>query len=127
MVQSRRRLRLDGISHGDAGAIGNYQFQSNPQLIADVQSWLLDPANNHGWIIVGPEGDEQTARRIDSRESASIMSRPLLTVQYTLPQVADVPLPFWSLGLLALGLFGAASRAAGPGIRTARDTHRPDR
>lgn len=92
------------------GGIGNYQFQSTPQLVADVQSWVLDSTSNHGWIIVGPEGGEQTARRIDSRESASVMSRPLLTVTYTIAQDADVPLPFWSLGLLALGLFGLANR-----------------
>lgn len=94
------------------GSIGAYQFIATPQMIADLQAWLMQPAGNHGWIMLGPEQREQTARRIDSRESGSAANRPTLTVTYLLPaQEADVPLPLWSVGLLACGLLAIMQRA----------------
>jgi hypothetical protein len=62
------------------------------------------------WL--GPEQREQMARRIDSRESGSAANRPTLTVTYLLtPQEADVPLPLWSVVLLACGLLAIMQRA----------------
>src|SRR5881394_4325533 len=61
------------------GAIGMYTWSSS-QMVADVQSWLNDPASNFGWLVLGDESEIATAKRFDTRESAS---QPVLTIQYT--------------------------------------------
>jgi hypothetical protein len=38
-----------------AGAIVEYVFNTTPQMVADVQAWLDDPASNFGWLIRGNE------------------------------------------------------------------------
>jgi len=85
---------------------------SGPGLVADVNAWRASPALNHGWIVIGEERENYTARRFDSRETGSSFSRPQL--QLTLaPDVAagdeDVPVPGWALGGLGLGLAAALS------------------
>lgn len=87
------------------GSLNTYEFSSTARLVADVEGWQAAPASNHGWIMLGPEDGDQNARRIDSRESASLPSRPTLTITFT-PSTADaeVPLPLWSLVLLAASL-----------------------
>src|SRR4029450_6227331 len=42
------------------GGEGWYTWDSTPELVADVQSWLDDPASNHGWILVGEESAQST-------------------------------------------------------------------
>ena len=79
------------------GAVGMYMW-SSPQMIGDVQSWLNNPATNFGWLVLGDESDTLTAKRFDTRESAS---PPVLTIQYTpgaprptpAPRVRPTPLP----------------------------------
>src|SRR5437868_938716 len=61
------------------GAVGMYTWSSS-QMVADVQSWLNDPASNFGWLVLGDESEIATAKRFDTRESAS---QPVLTIQYT--------------------------------------------
>ena len=65
------------------GSVGSYTFPNSMQLIADVQSWITTPANNFGWIIIGNESSNQTARAFDSRESSITANRPTLSVTYT--------------------------------------------
>ena len=48
-------------------------------MVADVQSWLDNPASNFGWLVLGDETASATAKRFDTRESAS---PPMLTIQY---------------------------------------------
>jgi hypothetical protein len=60
------------------GAVGMYTWSSS-QMVADVQSWLNDPATNFGWLVLGDESEIATAKRFDTRESAS---PPVLTIQY---------------------------------------------
>src|SRR5437667_66401 len=69
------------------GAIGMYTWSSS-QMVADVQSWLNDPASNFGWLVLGDESEIATAKRFDTRESAS---QPVLTIQYT--RVTSRPRP----------------------------------
>jgi hypothetical protein len=72
------------------GAIGQYTWTS-VQMIADVQSWLDDPGSNFGWLVLGDESTIATAKRFDTRESAS---PPVLTIQYTpAPRVIPTPRP----------------------------------
>ena len=70
------------------GAIGLYTWTSM-QMVADVQSWLDTPASNFGWLVLGDESKIATAKRFDTRESAS---PPVLTIQYT-PGPTPTPTP----------------------------------
>jgi hypothetical protein len=64
------------------GGIGSYIFPSTSQLIADVQDWVGSPSNNYGWILIGDESVIATARKIDSRESATPANSPTLSVTF---------------------------------------------
>jgi hypothetical protein len=61
------------------GAIGEYTWTS-AQMVADVQSWLDNPANNFGWLVLGDESGIATAKRFDTRESTN---PPVLSIEYT--------------------------------------------
>ena len=61
------------------GDIGAYTW-SSAQMTADVQSWLDNPTINFGWLVLGDESAIATAKRFDTRESAS---PPVLTIRYT--------------------------------------------
>jgi len=73
------------------GAVGVYTW-SSPPMVGDVQSWLNNPATNFGWLVLGDESDILTAKRFDTRESAS---PPILTIQYTpgVPRPTPTPRP----------------------------------
>lgn len=89
-------------------------WESTPQLVADVQSWVNQPADNHGWILLGFEGSGTSAKGFSTRETALPQERPQLVVQYTLPApveaAGDVPLPPWAWLMLGGGLLGLARR-----------------
>jgi hypothetical protein len=51
-------------------------------MVADVQSWLEDPAGNHGWILIGDESAATTVKRFDSREHPDPGVQPLLTIEF---------------------------------------------
>jgi hypothetical protein len=70
------------------GGIGQYTW-SSAQMIADVQSWVNNPASNFGWLVLGDESTAATAKRFDTRESAS---PPVLTIQYA-PRAMPTPRP----------------------------------
>ena len=69
------------------GAIGDYTWSSD-QMVADVQSWLDNPTSNFGWLVLGDESTSTTAKRFDSRESAS---PPVLTIEYTTATSTPTP------------------------------------
>jgi hypothetical protein len=72
------------------GGVGQYTW-SSAQMIADVQSWVNNPASNFGWLVLGDETAIATAKRFDTRESAS---PPVLTIQYIPgPRVLPTPRP----------------------------------
>lgn len=52
-------------------------------LVADVQTWLNNPAINFGWIVLCNETTAATARRFATRENATVANRPTLSVTYT--------------------------------------------
>ena len=70
------------------GPVGSYTW-SSAQLTADVQSWFNTPASNFGWVLIGAEGASQTAKRFDTRESAT---PPVLTIEFT-PPAGSTPQP----------------------------------
>ena len=68
------------------GGTGQYTW-SSAQMVADVQSWLDNPTSNFGWLVLGDETAAGTAKRFDTRESAS---PPILTIEF---RVAPSPRP----------------------------------
>lgn len=72
------------------GTVGSYTWGSTSQMVADVQAWLDSPAANFGWILVGNESANQTAKRFDSRQNPSTASHPVLSINYT-PPVEPTP------------------------------------
>jgi photosystem II stability/assembly factor-like uncharacterized protein len=70
------------------GVIGDYTWNSAP-MIGDVQSWLDNPVNNFGWLVLGNESESATAKRFDTRESTA---PPVLTIEYT-PGPTPTPTP----------------------------------
>jgi hypothetical protein len=56
-------------------------------MVADVQSWLQDPATNFGWLLKVAAPNFRDVRRFNSRTNVS--GRPVLTVTY-LPRGAGM-------------------------------------
>ena len=74
------------------GGTGHYTWTS-AQMVADVQSWLDNPASNFGWLVLGDETAIATAKRFDTRESAS---PPILTIEFRVvpsPRARPTPAP----------------------------------
>jgi hypothetical protein len=70
------------------GGIGEVIFASTPSLIARVQGWIVNPSENHGWMLRSlSEVGDRNARRFATRDAAT--DQPLLTVEYTVPPQAD--------------------------------------
>ncbi len=72
------------------GGAGFYTWGSTAGMVADVQAWVDDPAQNFGWLVLGEESpggkDTPTAKRFDSREiGVEGTLAPRLVVQYTPP------------------------------------------
>jgi len=72
-----------GSAIADVNDVGNYRWTST-KLKEDVQGWIDDPSSNHGWILIGIEG-ETSAKRFDTRENATEAARPKLIIWYTAP------------------------------------------
>jgi len=64
------------------GGTGFYTWSSTDQAVADVQSWLDDPAANFGWLLLGNEAVLQTVRKFDTRESPAPANWPRLTIGF---------------------------------------------
>ena len=60
---------------------GVFTMESTPGLIADVQAWLTNPAQNFGWLLkLTDEAPVLTARRFSSSETPN---GALLKIEYT--------------------------------------------
>ncbi|MDX1388559.1 MAG: hypothetical protein R3344_05190, partial [Acidobacteriota bacterium] len=91
---------------------GPYTWGSTAGMVADVQSWLDNPGNNFGWIVLGDESTAPlpSAKRFDSRENAA--TAPVLTVNFTEdgPPPEGVPtVSEWGLILMLLLLATAGT------------------
>jgi hypothetical protein len=64
---------------------GVVTWGSSAALVADVQEWLDRPATDFGWILIGNETANRTARRFDSRENRHPSYRPVLTIEFVPP------------------------------------------
>lgn len=77
-------------------SIGLYTFDSTPNLVADVSSWVKGTAPDFGWMVrTTVETNLTSARRVAARENP--VTPPVLVVQYTLP---PPPLRITSVGVL---------------------------
>jgi hypothetical protein len=66
-----------------------YTFDSTPRTVADVQTWLDEPALNFGWMLISASEELNfTARRFASREDTS--RAPALTIEYFAPRIDSV-------------------------------------
>src|SRR4029453_12287423 len=82
-----------GISGGDytvtasatkaVGPTGTDTWGSTSGMVGDVQAWLNNASQNHGWIILSNEAVIQTTKRFATRENATVNNRPKLVVNYT--------------------------------------------
>ena len=70
-----------------SGDGGDFVWSSD-QLTRDVIGWLNGGSGNFGWLLMGDESQSSTARRCDSRESATASYRPRLVISYVLPTPA---------------------------------------
>jgi spore coat protein A len=61
---------------------GHYSWNAS-QLTSDVQLFLDQPGDNHGWILVGTE--TANSRRFDSRSHPTPANHPILTIEFTPP------------------------------------------
>lgn len=75
---------------------GFYTWSSS-EMVADVQSWLDNPSESFGWLLLGDESTPSTAKRFDSRQHPDPGVRPVLTLVYT-------PIPEPVPGMTVLGL-----------------------
>jgi hypothetical protein len=71
--------------------LGQYVFDSTPELVADVQLWVDDPESNAGWLLRSNTEAPFTARHFGTREAAA--NAASLTVEYDLqPAIEPVTL-----------------------------------
>lgn len=64
---------------------GDYVISGSVDMVADVQAWVNQGIDNFGWILIGDESVNQTAKRFDSKDNTNEALRPVLTVEYTIP------------------------------------------
>jgi hypothetical protein len=78
---------------------------SSAGLAADVQAWLADPAgSNHGWLLIGDETVNQSARRFGSADGSAEFA-PTLEIEW-----AVIPAPGAAAVLACFGLLGPRRR-----------------
>jgi hypothetical protein len=69
---------------------GEYTWAGD-NLVADVQAWLDGGFTEFGWILVGDESAGGTVKRFLSEESATVETRPTLTLTYTSATPCETP------------------------------------
>lgn len=68
------------------GAEGSYSWGTTAGMEADVSTWVDDPSQNFGWLVMGDEGKPPTAKRFDTREIQALGTLgPQLVVDFTPP------------------------------------------
>ena len=63
---------------------GSYTW-STASMAGDVSSWVNNSSSNFGWILIGNETTQPTAKRFNSRTSSNTSRRPQLSVNFTPP------------------------------------------
>jgi Dockerin type I domain len=68
---------------------GGFYSWTGSGLTSDVQQWVNQSSTNFGWIMIGNETSNGTAKQFDTRENATSANQPTLTVNYT-PGITSV-------------------------------------
>ncbi len=63
--------------------VGTYTWNST-DLLADTQTWLDDPDNNFGWLLLGDETAANTVKAFRSDEHGTLSQQPVLNVVFSL-------------------------------------------
>lgn len=71
---------LASVAQTTVGAANGLNSWSSADMITNVQAWLDNPASNFGWILIGDEINDGSARRFGSKDQGTA---PLLEVEYT--------------------------------------------
>jgi len=66
----------------EVGGLGSYTWESTPELVTDVQAWYENQESNFGWILLGNEAGNGTAKRFDSRGNGDASLHPQLQIEY---------------------------------------------
>jgi spore coat protein A len=76
---------LTASASTSVGGTGSYTWGSTSGMVADVQFWLDNPGQNYGWIVIGDETVNETAKRLATRENTANggADKPELIVNYT--------------------------------------------
>jgi len=94
----------DPLATTSVGGGGAYQW-SSAGMIADVQSWLDKPTANFGWIMIGDESINGSAKRFASRTTALPDAAPVLLLEYS-----EVPGPSGIAIFAMAGVLGCGRR-----------------
>lgn len=70
-------------------SVGSYSWGPGGPLIDDAQAWLDGAVANNGWLLLGDESTDFTAKRFDTRENPDPSVRPALRVVYRPACTAD--------------------------------------
>ena len=88
--------------------IGPYAYDSTPAAVADVQSWLDNPASNFGWILISDQESQAfSARRIASVDQGADLIT--LEVEYTSPPPPKIEAAHLEQGRFSLQFDAQAS------------------
>ncbi|PHR49245.1 MAG: hypothetical protein COA32_04115 [Fluviicola sp.] len=71
---------LASVAQSTIDATNGVKTWSSANMISNVQAWLDNPSNNFGWILIGNETTNGTARRFGSKDQGT---DPVLEVEYT--------------------------------------------
>jgi hypothetical protein len=100
---------IRGTSSRSLVGVGSYSVPSTPELVRDVQSWLDDPASNHGWMLMSRFEDRTaTARRLGTREEPFSSTR--LVIGFSVPPRLSIRLEEGAALLRFPRMAGAAHR-----------------
>lgn len=66
-------------------AASNTYDWNDAQMVTDVQAWVDGTSSNYGWVILGDETTNQTAKRMGSRENGTPADRPKCHIEYNPP------------------------------------------
>lgn len=77
---------------------GTYTWASTPELVANVEQWLADPATNFGWLVFADESITPSTKRFASRENPDPSVRPRLIITLV---GSDAVVPTLGSGMLA--------------------------
>jgi len=81
--------------------LGTHTYASTPALVADVQSWVDNPASDFGWILISQnEAATGSARRFGSTEEISSGPAPRLNLSYTVPEPGTAISLLGGIGML---------------------------